>query len=438
MRAKGQRPKINVVTLGCSKNLVDSEVLLTQLRANGKSVSHESAANSSDTVVVNTCGFIDRAKQQSIQTIVELIELKKRGAIRQLFVTGCLSERYKPDLQRDLPEVDGYFGTHDLPDLLRALGAEYRQELVGERAPVTDGHYAYLKISEGCNRGCSFCAIPLMRGKHVSREIEFLVHEAEHLVRRGVKELMLIAQDLTYYGLDIYGTRRLNDLLLALAEVQGLQWIRLHYAYPAGFPLEILPTLRSRPNLCKYLDMPIQHISDAVLRRMRRAMNGKKTEDLIARIREEVPGIAIRTTLLVGHPGETEADHEMLLSFLERTKLDRVGVFTYSHEENTHSHVYPDDVPAPVKERRRDEVMRLQQRISHEINRAKIGGTLRTLIDRKDKGVYIGRTEADSPEVDNEVFVKGKGLKVGEFYPVRITAAQEYDLEGEACVPAER
>jgi ribosomal protein S12 methylthiotransferase len=429
--------KINIVTLGCSKNLVDSEVLLTQLRAGGKQVVHEEANGDAGIVVINTCGFIDRAKDQSVRTILDYVERKKRGEVEQVFVTGCLSQRYRPALERDIPGVDGFFGTHDLPDLLKALGADYRRELLGERQITTDAHYAYLKVSEGCNRGCSFCAIPLMRGKHVSREIEFLVNEARYLVGKGVKEILLIAQDLTYYGLDIYGRRRLNDLLQALSDVEGLGWLRLHYAYPAGFPVEILPTLRERSNLCKYLDMPIQHIASPLLKIMRRAIDRRRTEELLARIRAEVPGIALRTTVLVGHPGETEDHHRELLEFLETVRFDRLGCFMYSHEENTHSHRYADDVPPEVKQRRFDEVMQGQQKISRELNRAKVGRILQTLVDRRHGAGFVGRTEHDSPEVDNEVHIDSPGLKIGEFYPVHITEAREYDLAGRvATVPA--
>ena len=425
--------KINIVTLGCSKNLVDSEVLLTQLRSNGKSVTHEDAGSNAGTVVINTCGFIDKAKEQSINTILEYVERKKKGLVDRVIVTGCLSHRYKDDLQKEIPEVDAFFGNHeDLPNLVRALGADYRKDLLGERTPTDHSHYAYLKISEGCNRGCSFCAIPLMRGRHSSREIEFLVNETKFLIEKGVKEIMLIAQDLSSYGMDIYGKKRLNELVNALADLPGLQWLRLHYAYPAGFPTDVLPTLAARPNICKYLDMPVQHISSTVLKRMRRAIDQERTEGLIQQIRAEVPGISIRTTLLVGHPGETEQDHEKLLDFLTRFRMERVGVFQYSHEENTHSHTLVDDVPAAIKQRRFDEVMKLQQGISHEMNQTKIGQTLRVLVDRKEGRTFRGRSEADSPEVDNEVIIKNK-VTVGEFADVTITDAFEYDLVGEVA-----
>jgi ribosomal protein S12 methylthiotransferase len=434
MKTKSKAPdrsRINIVSLGCSKNLVDSEVLLTQLRGNGKVVTHEDKESQAGTVVINTCGFIDQAKQQSVDTILEYLEMKKQGLIDRVIVTGCLSERYRDDLVREMPEVDAFFGTHDLPDLLKELGADYRKELLGERQTASQGHYAYLKISEGCNRGCSFCAIPLMRGRHNSREIEFLVNEAKYLVSKGVKEIMLIAQDLTYYGLDLYGRRRLDELLKALSDIEGLRWLRLHYAYPAGFPVDILPIIRERANICNYLDMPFQHISSHVLKKMRRAIDKPRTIDLIARIRDEVPGIAIRSTLLVGHPGEREEDHQELLEFLATVRLDRVGVFTYSHEENTHSHSFADDVPQEVKDRRRDDVMKLQQEVSSALNQGRVGQVLDVLIDRKEKGGFAGRTEFDSPEVDNEVLVRARGLKIGEFYKVKMTGAREYDLDGE-------
>jgi ribosomal protein S12 methylthiotransferase len=441
MKTNPHRPdrrKINVVTLGCSKNLVDSEVLLAQLRAAGKTATHEAEQDDAGTVVINTCGFIDRAKEQSIQTIFHHLERKRRGQVERVIVTGCLSHRYRDELRAEMPEVDAFFGNHeDLPNLLRELGADYRKELVGERTPLDQGHYAYLKISEGCSRGCSFCAIPLMRGKHRSRELEFLVNEARFLVDKGVKEILLIAQDLSSYGLDLYGKKRLRELLEALADIPGLAWLRLHYAYPAGFPTNVLPVLAERANVCKYLDMPVQHISTPVLKRMRRAIDRERTEELLLRIRAEVPGITLRTTLLVGHPGETEEDHAQLLDFLTRHRIERVGVFPYSHEENTHSHTFADDVPAAVKQRRFDEVMQLQQSISREINQAKLGQTLRVLVDRKEGRTWRGRTEGDSPEVDNEVLLKGRDLAPGRFVQARITQAFEYDLVGEVIPPAE-
>ena len=431
--------RINLITLGCSKNLVDSENLLTQLRGNGMDALHEAPNDGqAEVVIINTCGFIDRAKEESVQTILEYANKKQRGQVERVYVTGCLSERYRDDLQTELPEVDGFFGTMDMPALLARLGADYKTELVGERLTTTASHYAYLKIAEGCNRPCGFCAIPLMRGQHRSRSIEELVKEAQFLVSRGVKELMLIAQELTFYGIDLYGKRRLDDLLRALSDVEGLRWIRLHYAYPAGFPTEILPVMAERANICNYLDLPLQHAADAVLRRMRRGITRQKTEDLVARIRAEVPGIAIRTTMLVGYPGETPADHDELLDFVERMRFDRLGVFTYSHEEGTHAHQFDDDVAADVKQQRADELMGVQQDISLEINRSRIGQTLTVLIDRREGAHYVGRTEYDSPEVDNEVLVTTDDrLTVGEFYPVRVTDAAEFDLFGQVSV-AER
>ncbi|MEM6263041.1 MAG: 30S ribosomal protein S12 methylthiotransferase RimO [Bacteroidota bacterium] len=425
-------PKVNVITLGCSKNLVDSEVLLSQLNGGQIKATHEAPEGDSDIVVINTCGFIDKAKEESINTILDYVGEKQAGNVEQVVVTGCLSQRYSEELKAEIPEVDAWFGTQDLPDLLHHLGVDYRKELVGERVLTQDSHYAYLKIAEGCNRPCSFCAIPLMRGKHRSRTIEFLVEEAEFLVRKGVKEMMLIAQDLTYYGLDIYGKRKLDDLLKALSDVEGLEWIRLHYAYPSGFPMEILDTMASRPNICNYLDMPLQHVSDNVLKAMRRGTNHERTLNLVREIRSRIPDLSLRTTLLVGHPGETEADHEQLLRFIEETRFDRLGVFTYSHEENTHAgNVMEDLISEEVKQRRHDEVMELQMDISFELNRKKVGKTFKTLIDRKEGNQYIGRTEADSPEVDNEVLVNSDTpLKIGEFYEVRITDAMEYDLIG--------
>jgi ribosomal protein S12 methylthiotransferase len=429
---KRQQDKINLITLGCSKNLVDSEVLLAQLHGNGMQATHEAANSDANVVVINTCGFIDQAKEESINTILDYVGRKGRGEVEKVFVTGCLSQRYKDDLTEEIPEVDGYFGTMDMPDLVKTLGADYKKELVGERQTTTDSHYAYLKIAEGCNRPCSFCAIPLMRGKHNSRSVEFLVKEAEFLVKKGVKEIMLIAQDLTYYGIDLYGERRLGELLHALADVEGLEWIRLHYAYPSGFPVEILPIMRERENICNYLDIPLQHISDRVLKTMRRGINRKRTYDLMRKIRAEVPGLTLRTTLLVGHPGETEEDHQELLQFVEEMQFDRLGVFTYSHEENTYAgDKFDDQIDDETKQRRSDEVMELQQEISFVLNRKKIGQTYKTLIDRTEDGYFVGRTEADSPEVDNEVIVHSeKPLKIGSFYDVTITDALEYDLIG--------
>lgn len=435
MKTKPHKPKfnskeVNIITLGCSKNLVDSEVLLSQLRSNQIAVTHEAERSQAGVVVINTCGFIDRAKEESVNTILDYIDRKQAGEIEKLYVTGCLSQRYKGDLMTEMPEVDGFFGTNDLPDLLQTLGADYKKELLGERITTTDSHYAYLKIAEGCNRPCSFCAIPLMRGKHSSRDMDFLVKEAEFLVNKGVKEIMLIAQDLTYYGIDLYGSRKLNDLLKRLSDVKGLDWIRLHYAYPSGFPTEILPTIRERENICNYLDIPLQHISDNVLKIMRRGTNRQKTEDLLAQIRSEVPGITLRTTFLTGHPGETEADHEELLEFIRAQRFDRLGVFTYSHEEQTYAHRYEDALSDEEKEARKNDIMEVQQDISFELNRAKIGKTLKTIIDRAENGYFVGRSEADSPEVDNEIMVYADKLEIGKFYEVNITDAMEYDLVG--------
>ncbi|MEO0468139.1 MAG: 30S ribosomal protein S12 methylthiotransferase RimO [Bacteroidota bacterium] len=429
-RTKNQQ--INVITLGCSKNLVDSEVLLSQLAGNGMEAIHEAQDSDAGIVVINTCGFIDKAKEESVNTILDYADRKSKGLVDKVYVTGCLSQRYKDDLAVEIPEVDGYFGTMDMPDLVEALGADFKKELVGERQTTTDSHYAYLKIAEGCNRPCSFCAIPLMRGKHKSRSIEMLVEEATFLVNKGVKELMLIAQDLTYYGLDLYGERRLADLLNALADVKGLEWIRLHYAYPSGFPTEILPVIRERANICNYLDIPLQHISDPVLKSMRRGINRKRTYELIETIRREVPELALRTTMLVGHPGEEESDHQALLDFIREAKFDRLGVFTYSHEESTFAGDKMEDlIDEETKERRMEEVMEIQQEISFEKNRQRVGKVLKTIIDRQEDGYYVGRTEYDSPEVDNEVIIHSEQkLEIGAFYPIRITDAMEYDLIG--------
>ncbi len=435
---KRARNNINVITLGCSKNLVDSERLLSQLEGNGIEAAHE-APGDSGTVVINTCGFIDKAKEESVNTILEYIDRKGRGEVEKVVVTGCLSQRYKDELRSEIPEVDAWFGTQDMPDLVEYLGADYKKELVGERKTSTDSHYAYLKIAEGCNRPCSFCAIPLMRGKHNSRSIELLQEEAGFLVQKGVKEIMLIAQDLTYYGLDLYGKRRLGDLLNALSEVDGLEWIRLHYAYPSGFPTDVLPIIREQEKVCSYLDMPLQHISSNVLKHMRRGINKERTLKLVDRIREEIPNIALRTTLLVGHPGEEEADHEELMEFVEKTRFDRLGVFTYSHEENTHAgDRYEDGIPKETKERRFEEIMELQQGISLDLNREKVGKTFKTIIDREENGYYVGRTEFDSPEVDNEVIIRSsEPLRIGEFYPVVVKDAMEFDLMGEV-VPQDK
>lgn len=429
---KHKKDKVNIITLGCSKNVVDSEVLLAQLRAGNIDAAHEAERSDANIIIVNTCGFIDRAKQESIDTILAYAEEKANGVIEKLFVTGCLSERYRDDLAAEIPEVDAFFGTMELPALLARFNTDYKHELIGERALTTPAHYAYLKIAEGCDRPCSFCAIPLMRGAHRSRTIESLVNEARFLVSRGVKEIMLIAQDLTYYGLDLYGKRRLDDLLSALAEVEGLKWMRLHYAFPSGFPTEILPIMREHNNICNYLDMPLQHISDNMLKAMRRGITRQKTKDLIDRIRDEVPGIALRTTMLVGFPGETEDDFEQLCNFIQEARFERLGVFTYSHEEKTHAHTFEDDVPAEEKEERAALLMEIQQDIAEEMNLTRVGQTLLTLIDRKEGGYYVGRSEHDSPEVDAEILIPAdKPREIGEFYSVYITSAEPFDLYGE-------
>lgn len=430
------KPSINIVTLGCSKNLVDSEVLFTQLKGNGLEVTHEAKKDTANIVVVNTCGFIDNAKQESIDTILRYADAKEAGKIDKLYVTGCLSHRYKDDLEREIPMVDSFFGTNELPRLLKALKADYKHELVGERLLTTPAHYAYLKIAEGCDRPCSFCAIPIMRGGHVSRPMDELVKEASSLAKKGTKELILIAQDLTFYGLDLKGEgksgRQLKELLERLSDVQGIEWIRLQYAYPAGFPMEILQTMAERDNICKYLDMPLQSGSDAMLKHMRRGITREKTEQLITDIREKVPGIALRTTLISGYPGETDADFEETYSFVERMRFDRLGIFNYSHEENTHAYLVQDDVPEEVKQERSDEIMALQQGISEELNQAKIGQTFKVMVDRKESGFFVGRTEHDSPEVDNEVLIPAEQFaRQGDFVQVKINKAEEFDLYGD-------
>lgn len=433
MKAKSlKKDKVNIITLGCSKNLVDSEVLSGQLKANEIDVVHENTKLDHNIVVVNTCGFIDKAKEESVQTILDQLELKKKGKLDKVYVTGCLSERYKGDLAAEIPEVDAWFGTMELSLILKQFEADYKAELLGERFLSTPQHYAYMKISEGCNRTCSFCAIPLMRGKHVSRPIEQLVDEAKRLVAQGVQEIMLIAQELTYYGLDIYKKRSLPELLHALADIPGLQWIRLHYAYPSKFPLEILDVIRERDNICKYLDMPLQHASDRMLKAMKRQITRAEMDELIHTIRERVPGICLRTTLIAGFPGETEEDVASLKQFLQEHRFDRVGIFTYSHEENTSAYDLVDDVPAEVKQQRAQEIMEVQQEISYEKNQEKIGKTFKVLIDKKEAGRYLGRTEFDSVEVDNEVVIHSdKKLQIGSFVQVKITKAYDYDLEGE-------
>lgn len=433
MKAKSlKKDKVNIITLGCSKNLVDSEVLSGQLKANEIDVVHENTKLDHNIVVVNTCGFIDKAKEESVQTILDQLELKKKGKLDKVYVTGCLSERYKGDLAAEIPEVDAWFGTMELPLILKQFEADYKAELLGERFLSTPQHYAYMKISEGCNRTCSFCAIPLMRGKHVSRPIEQLVDEAKRLVAQGVQEIMLIAQELTYYGLDIYKKRSLPELLHAMADIPGLQWIRLHYAYPSKFPLEILDVIRERDNICKYLDMPLQHASDRMLKAMKRQITRAEMDELIHTIRERVPGICLRTTLIAGFPGETEEDVESLKQFLQEHRFDRVGIFTYSHEENTSAYDLVDDVPAEVKQQRAQEIMEVQQEISYEKNQEKVGKTFKVLVDKKEAGRYLGRTEFDSVEVDNEVVIHSdKKLPIGSFVNVKITKAYDYDLEGE-------
>ena len=430
-----KRDKVNIITLGCSKNMVDSEVLSGQLLANDIDVVHESGKRDHNIVIVNTCGFIDKAKQESVNTILDQVDLKRRGKLDKVYVTGCLSERYKSNLEEEIPEVDAYFGTMELPQILKRFEADYKAELLGERLLSTPSHYAYLKISEGCNRTCSFCAIPLMRGQHISKPIEALVAEAQGLVRRGVKEIMLIAQELTYYGLDIYKKRELPRLLHALADIPGLEWIRLHYAYPSKFPTEILDVIRERPNICNYLDMPLQHASNNMLKAMKRQITREEMSDLIHTVRDKVPGICIRTTLIAGFPGETPDDVEELKGFLQEHRFDRVGIFAYSHEESTSAHDLVDDVPEEEKELRAQEVMEVQQEISLEKNQEKIGQTFKVIVDKRESGRYLGRTEFDSVEVDNEVVINtSKRLPIGEFVNVKITKAYDYDLEGEVVV----
>lgn len=433
MKTKTLRPdKINVVTLGCSKNLVDSENMITQLKGNDFEVVHEGADDEANIVIVNTCGFIDLAKEESINTILEYAAIKKEGGIEKLYVTGCLSQRYKDDLETEIPEVDAFFGTLELPGLLAKLEADYKHELIGERVTTTQQHFAYLKISEGCNRTCSFCAIPLMRGKHISRSIEDLVQEAKNLARFGTKELLLIAQELTYYGLDLYKKRALPDLLNALADVEGIDWIRLHYAYPSKFPRGIFDVMAARPEICNYLDMPLQHANNAVLDRMRRQITREETVDLIQYARQVIPDLTLRTTMLVGFPGETEEEFQDLIHFVEEMKFDRLGVFQYSHEEGTRGYELEDDVPAEIKAERANRLMEVQQQISFAKNQEQVGKTIKVLFDRKEGGHFIGRTEGDSPEVDNEVLVDAKTnyARVGDFAQVRIDEALEYDLFG--------
>jgi ribosomal protein S12 methylthiotransferase len=427
-----RKNKVNVVTLGCSKNIFDSEVLMGQLKANNFEVEHESRQEDASIVIINTCGFIDNAKQESIDTILQFVDAKEKGFVEKVYVTGCLSERYKADLEKEIPEVDAWFGTRDLPRMLKTLKADYKHELIGERILTTPQHYAYLKISEGCDRPCSFCAIPLMRGKHISTPIEQLVTQAKTLAKNGTKELILIAQDSTYYGLDIYGKRNLDELLRNLSEVEGIGWIRLHYAFPSGFPENVLDVMRETPNICNYLDMPLQHISDAMLKSMRRGTTKQKTIDLVNKIRDKVPGLTLRTTLITGYPGETEKDHEEMLRWVEDTRFDRLGVFTYSHEENTHAHLLNDDVPQEIKQERAEKVMEVQQSISWANNQEKVGRELKVIFDRKEGDYFIGRSEADSPEVDNEVLVPAVSsyARIGDFANVKIEKAEEFDLYG--------
>ena len=427
-----KQDKINIITLGCSKNIVDSEVLYSQLKANDFNVEHESKNDNANIIIINTCGFIDNAKQESIDTILSYAEAKQTGKIDKLYVTGCLSQRYKPDLEKEIPDVDEYFGTLHLPQLLKTLGADYKHELIGERLLTTPSHYAYLKISEGCDRPCSFCAIPIMRGKHISKSFEQIEAEVKGLVKNGTKEILIIAQDSTYYGLDNYGDRKLPELLKRISDIKGADWIRLHYAYPSQFPMEALDVIRERENICKYIDIPLQHISDNMLKTMRRGITKKRTIELVGEIRERVPGIAIRTTLIAGHPGETEQDFEELKEFVETSKLDRVGIFTYSHEEGTHAGTFVDDVPQDLKEERAATIMDIQQRISLEINQKKVDKTFKVLFDRKENGQFVGRTEFDSPEVDNEVMVDAKTnyVRIGDFADVLVTEATDFDLIG--------
>ena len=434
MRTKSHKKnKINVVTLGCSKNIYDSEVLMGQLKANNMEVEHESESQENDIVVINTCGFIDNAKEESVNTILDFVKRKEEGSVEKVFVTGCLSERYKPDLEKEIPNVDQYFGTTELPKLLKALGADYKHELIGERLTTTPKHYAYLKIAEGCDRPCSFCAIPLMRGKHVSKPIEDLVTESENLAKNGVKELILIAQDLTYYGLDIYKKRRLADLLLALKDVDGIEWIRLHYAFPTGFPQDVLDVIRHEEKVCNYIDIPLQHIADNVLKSMKRGTTFEKTNSLLRDFREKVPGMAIRTSLIVGYPGETEKDFEILKNWVRDIKFDRLGVFTYSHEENTSAYDLEDDIPAEVKATRAEEIMAIQQEVSLRLNGEKVGKEFKVLIDRKEGNFFIGRTEFDSPDVDNEVLIDASKyfVRQGDFVQVKVYEASDYDLFAE-------
>ncbi|MDZ7608682.1 MAG: 30S ribosomal protein S12 methylthiotransferase RimO [Cyclobacteriaceae bacterium] len=433
MKTKGsKKPKVNLITLGCSKNLVDSEVIMTQLKGNGIPVVHEADGHNNNVVIINTCGFIDNAKQESIDTILKYADAKKQGLIEKVYVTGCLSQRYREDLEKEIPAVDAWFGTMELPALLKKFKADYKHELIGERVTTTAKHFAYLKISEGCDRPCSFCAIPIMRGKHVSKPMDVILTEARNLAKNGVKELLLIAQDSTYYGLDLYKKRNLAELLDKLSDVEGIEWIRLHYAFPSGFPEDILDVMAAKPKICRYIDIPLQHASSNMLDIMRRGTTREKTESLLENIRSKIPGIAIRTTMLVGHPGETKKDFAELMDFAQQWRFERLGVFTYSHEDGTHAFGMKDSISQKIKEARAAELMQLQEQISLELNEQKIGKTFRTLIDRKESGNFIGRTEFDSPEVDNEVLIDAKEnyLRIGDFAQIKITAAHEFDLIG--------
>ena len=430
---KTKEDKINIVTLGCAKNIVDSQMILTQLKGNNFDAYHENNDNDSNIIIINTCGFIENAKQESIDTILKFAQEKKRGNIKKLYVTGCLSERYKENLEKEIPEVDEYFGTNDLSKLLRNLKAKYRKDLISKRVLSKNKHYAYLKISEGCDRPCSFCAIPLMRGKHISKPIELLLEEAKNLSNKGVKELMIIAQDSTYYGIDLYKKRMLGKLLQNLSEIEAIKWIRLHYAFPTGFPMDILEVMKENKKICNYLDIPLQHGSSKILKIMRRGTSREKSEELIHRIREIIPNISIRTTLIAGHPGETEKDFQEMYNFVEKMKFNRLGIFTYSHEEGTHSFSMKDDVPELIKKERADSIMKLQQKISYNLNQNFLDKKLKVIIDRKEENTFFGRTEFDSPEVDNEIIIKEntKDLKIGNFYNVIVKKALNYDLHCE-------
>lgn len=428
-----KKDKVNIITMGCSKNLVDSEVLLTQLKGNGINASHESDRDDNNIIIINTCGFIDNAKQESIDTILQYVDAKEQGLVDKVYVTGCLSQRYKDDLEKEIPQVDAFFGTRDLPAILKKFKADYKHELVGERLLTHASHYAYMKISEGCDRPCSFCAIPLMRGGHISRSIEDLVKEAEHKAANGTKELLLIAQDSTYYGLDLYKKRRLADLMRALSDVNGIDWIRLHYAYPTGFPMDVIEVMKERPNICNYLDIPLQHGSTSVLKTMRRGTTREKQEELIHAIRDVMPDIAIRTTLIAGHPSEGEGEFQEMVEFVEKMKFERLGVFTYSHEENTHAGTMEDIIPQEEKQARANHLMEIQEQISYDLNQKKIGKTFKVLVDKKEAGHFVGRTEYDSVEVDNEVLIDASKhyCRVGDFVNVKITDATEFDLYGD-------